>query len=159
MTDKKEKMKSAIPKELLAPLGKILANFAVLESVLDFQIGVLTVGGQDGKQRVGQIITAELSFQAKVGLLSSLYQHELPNKTPFEDLKKIRKKLRIANEKRNSLVHSTWSAEGNRIAITAKEKHGIKFEFEKMSAKQIEDMADFISEVANEVMRIFRKKQ
>ena len=151
----KRKMKSAIPDESLAPLGKVVANFAVLESNLDFGIWLLLVGNSSAEQRTGQIVTAELSVKDKIALLSSLYQHRFPAKTPFNELKDLRKKLGEANKIRNSLVHSVWLAGGVRSATTAKEKHGIKFEFEEMDAQKIEGIADFISETAYDMQQFY----
>lgn len=70
----KRKIKSAIPEESLAPLGKVVANFAVLEGNLNFAIWLLLVGNSSVEQRTGQIVTAELMFKDKISLLSSLYQ-------------------------------------------------------------------------------------
>ena len=154
MTEKR-KMKSAIPNESLAPLGKTVANFAVLESNLDFGIWLLLVGNSSAEQRTGQIVTAELSVKDKIALLSSLYQHRFPAKAPFNDLKNLRKKLGEANKIRNILVHSVWLAGGVRSATTAKEKHGIKFEFEEMDAKKIEGIADSISETAYDMQQFY----
>ena len=157
MKEVKTKMKSAIPEESLAPLGKVVANFAVLESILSFGIGILIVGNSAAEQRTEQIVTAELTFKGKIALFSSLYQHRFPEREPFEDLKKIRDKLRKASEKRNSLLHSTWLAGGVRSAITAKERKGLNFEFEDMDSKKIEGISDFIAEVAYEVQEFSLK--
>lgn len=151
----KKKLKSAIPEESLAPLGKVVANFAVLESSLDFAIWLLLVGNSSAEQRTGQIVTAELNVKGKIALLSSLYQHRFPAKSPFNELKDIRKKLSDANKIRNKLVHSVWLAGGVRSATTAKEKNGIKFEFEEMEASKIEGIADFISEVGYDIQQFF----
>ena len=83
--------------------------------------------------------------------------HRFPEREPFEDLKKIRDKLRKASEKRNSLLHSTWLAGGVRSAITAKERKGLNFEFEDMDSKKIEGISDFIAEVAYEVQEFSLK--
>ncbi len=151
----KRKMKSATPDESLAPLGKVVANFAVLESNLDFAIWLLLIGNSSAEQRTGQIVTAELMFKNKIALLSSLYQHRFPTKSPFAALKEMRKKLSNANIKRNNLVHSIWLAGGKKFATTAKGKHGIKFEFKDMNASQIDGIADFISEVGAEMQEFF----
>lgn len=153
--DMKKKLKSAIPEGSLAPLGKVVANFAILESSLDFAIWLLLVGNSSAEQRTGQIVTAEMRVKDKIALLSSLYQHRFPQKAPFAELKNLRKKLGEANKIRNSLVHSVWLAGGVRLATTAKEKHGIKFEFEEMDAKKIEGIADLILEVAYDMQQFF----
>ena len=155
MASKKKRLKSAIPDESLASLGKVVANFAVLESNLDFGIWLLLVGNSTAEQRTGQIVTAELNFKDKIALLSSLYQHRFPKKEHFEDLKEMRRKLSDAKDKRNSLIHSTWLAGGKRSAITAKEKQGIKFEFEDMGATKIERIADCILGVAYDMQQFF----
>ncbi|PIS31062.1 hypothetical protein COT42_01840 [Candidatus Saganbacteria bacterium CG08_land_8_20_14_0_20_45_16] len=151
----KRKLKPAIPNESFAPLGKVVANFAVLESSLDFAIWLLLVGNSSAEQRTGQIVTAELTFKNKIALLSSLYQHRFPTKAPFATLKEIRKKLSAANIKRNDLVHSTWLAGGKKVTTTAKERYGIKIEFQDMNAGQIDGIGDFISEVSAEMQEFY----
>ncbi len=151
MNEAKIKLKSAVPEELFAPLGKVVVNFGVLETILSFSIWILLVGNSAVEQRTGQIVTAELNFKNKISLFSSLYQHKFPERKPFDELTEIRKKLTEANRKRNRLLHSTWLAGGVRSAITAKEKHGIRFEFENMNSKKIEETSEFIAKVSHEV--------
>ena len=150
------RMIPAIDKQLLAPLGEVAANFSMLDNTLSFQIWLLLFGNSSKEQRTGQIVTAELSFKNKVALFSSLFQYRFPDEEPFERLKAIRKKLRVASEKRNQLLHSVWAASGHkdsstRTKTTAKEKTGINFEFEKMNVKDINKVADFIAELAYEM--------
>jgi len=147
----KRKLKSAIPDESLAPLGKVVANFAVLESELDTGIWLLLFGNSSAEQRTGQIVTANLSFRNKIALFSSLYQHRFPANKPFDALKEMRKKLNEANAKRNDLIHSTWLAADKKLSTRSNEKNGFKFNFDDMNASQIEKIADFISEVGSEM--------
>ena len=157
MKEAKKKLKSAIPEELLAPLGKVVANFAVLENVLSFSIGILLEGNSVAEQRTGQIVTAELNFKNKISLFSSLYQHKFPERKPFDELTEIRKKLTEANRKRNRLLHSTWLAGGVRLAVTAKEKRGIRFEFQNIDSKKIEEISELIAKVSYELQEFSLK--
>ena len=150
-------MRPAIDKQLLAPLGEVAANFAMLENTLSFVIWTLLFGNSLEEQRTGQIVTAELSFKDKVALFSSLFQHRFPDAKPFGKLKTMRKRLEAANEKRNNLLHSHWGAgtsadSSTRIKTTAKEKRGIVFEFKPMKAQDVKEVADFIAEVAYEIL-------
>lgn len=145
-------MESTIPEELLAPLGKVIANFGVLEESLSSIIWLLLFGNSVEEQRTGQIVTAELYFKDKIKLFSSLYQHRFPDEGPFDELNEMRIKLRNANEQRNSLLHSTWAHPGVRLATTAKEKKGIKFEFEEMGQEQIKEIADSIASVSKDLL-------
>ena len=79
-------------------------------------------------QRLGQVITAELSFSQKVSLFSSLYRYRNNNRTT-EDFKKLLGNLGKAEEDRNRVTHSIW-AKGlkpqsvTRIKSTQEERQG-----------------------------------
>lgn len=150
-------MNSYIPEKLFNPLGKVVANFNILEVLLDFTIWLLLFGNSSKEQKTGQIVTAELSFKEKIALLSSLYQHRFPDKKPFETLNNMRKKLGKANSKRNCLLHSAYLPSGRRVATRAKEKAGLIFESENMSVEKIEKTADFISEVTSDIVSFMGK--
>ncbi len=151
----KRKLKSAIPNESLTPLGKVVANFAVLESNLDSSIWFLLFWDSTLEQRTGQIVTSILSFKNKINLLSALYQHRFPAEKPFKDLEEIRKKLNKANEKRNDLVHSTWLAHSKKIKPKSSEKKGFKLNFEDMEASEIDKIADLIAGVSYEMQKFY----
>ena len=144
--------------ESLVAIGAITASFAYLDSQLAFAIWLLV--GSD--QRLGQIITAELSFSQKVGLLSSVYRYRNDNRTTAE-FEKLLKNLGKAEKDRNKVTHSVWARGGRqgvtRIKTTAKRKSGLKFVFEKMSLEDLGEIAEFIGEVANEVIDILIRQR
>lgn len=156
----KKKLKAAIEEDLLKPLGLVSANFALLEETLSFAIWLLLVGNSAKEQRTGQIVTTRMSFREKIILFEALYKHRLPEKD-LDGFRKIKRRLKRANEKRNSLLHSTWLASGEKGSSMRSARHfkegAIDFEFEKMSAKEIEKRAHSIAEVSHELQAFFLK--
>src|SRR5262245_52387236 len=121
--------------EFLRALGRVTANFATLESYMDFAIGGL-VGPE---QAIGQAVAAELSFRNKCGMLSSLFQLRVKAAArPDADscLAKMKAFLGKANQleaRRNQITHSAWLTGENdppnqatRLKITAKQDKGLK---------------------------------
>lgn len=138
--------------EHLRSLGKITANFALLEALVSLCIWTL-IGGE---QRLGQITTAELSFSQKVTLLSSLYRYRVNSAEESTELKGLLSRIAQAEEKRNAITHSVWAAGRTketvtRIKTTAKRSTGLKFHFQQMSVQDLDEFADFIAEVAYDV--------
>ena len=147
--------KSSVSDKWFEPLGKIVVYFGLLEKSLDFAIWLLLFGNVSTEQRTGQIVTAELMFKNKIPLFSSLYQHRFPDQKPFLDLKNICSKLNVANDRRNDILHSTWLGEGKKINITAKQKRGFEFNYEDVSAVELDRITNFISAVNLELMKFF----
>ena len=144
-----------VPEGHLKSIGDITVSFALLESQLQMLIGSLL----NERQRIGQVITAELSFKGLKALLISLYIERHGKEDPdFEKLKGLINRCGQAEEKRNQITHSIWGAGKDvdhitRIKTTAKEKHGIRFQFENVSSQDLEDFAVEIKSLAYELQR------
>lgn len=163
MKKNKPRFISAISDSMLPPLGKVTANFAVLELMLSSLIGALVFVGMRFDQRVGDIITAGLNFNNKIDLFSSLFQHKFPQKKPFDELKSINKRLAVINKKRNQLIHSTWGAsEGNDsntiMKKSARRKSGLEFQSETIKVADIYEIAAEIGILAYD-LQMFRRKE
>lgn len=106
-------------------------------------------------QRIGQIITAELPFKGLKALLVSLYIERHGKDDDFSKLKDLMLRAGRAEEKRNQITHSIWGAgDGesiSRIKTTAKEKHGIKFNFESMKVEDLDSIASEIMVLAKDI--------
>lgn len=147
------KLKIPLSDEHFRAIGKITAIFAALEENVSFYIWLL-IGGE---QRLGQIITAELSLSQKVALLSSLYRYRSNSAEEPTELKELLSRVRQAEEKRNAIIHSVWGTGTTRetitrIKTTAKRSRGLTFQFQQTSVRDLDEIADFIAEVAKDVV-------
>jgi hypothetical protein len=143
-----------VPKNYLKAIGDITVSFAMLESQIQYLIGSLI----NEHQRIGQIITAELSFKNLRALLISLYLERYGEDDDFSNLREFMKRAGQTEDKRNQIIHSVWAAGKDkdhitRIKTTAKEKHGIRFKFEDISAEALHEFAKDIKVLAEELLR------
>lgn len=111
-------------------------------------------------KRLGQIVTAELSFRQKINLLSSIYKDKITNSNELAELDLVLKRAAQAEEKRNTLVHSVWTTYVDtetdtvaRIKAVAKRK-GLKVEIKSVSLKDLESVADNITNVAYDIQTL-----
>jgi hypothetical protein len=143
-----------VPDDHLKAIGDITVSFAMLESQMQSLIGSLVYE----HQRIGQIITAELSFGNLRALLISLYLERHGEDGDFIILRKFMKRAGQTEDKRNQISHSVWAAGKDkdhitRFKTTAKEKYGIKFKFEEVSAETLNEFAKDIKILAEEILR------
>jgi hypothetical protein len=146
------KLQHPVPDEHLKHIGDMTVSFALLESIIQFFIWILF----NDDQRIGQIVTAELSFSKLRALLISIYLERFGDDEDFKTLRNLMQRASAAEEKRNKITHSVWGAGGDpdtimRIKTTAKEKHGIKFHHEKFKSKDLSDFASEIKKLAFEI--------
>lgn len=147
-------LQHAAPDNHLKAIGDITVSFAMLEFQIQNLIGSLIYE----HQRIGQIITAELSFKNLRALLISLYLERHGEDDDFSNLREFMKRAGQAEDKRNLIMHSVWAAGKDkdhitRIKTTAKEKHGIRFKFEEVSAESLNEFAKEIKILAEELQR------
>jgi hypothetical protein len=143
-----------VPDEHLKAIGDITVSFALLESQIQFLIGSLIFE----HQRIGQIITAELSFRNLRALLISLYLERHGEDDDFKVLRELMQQAGLAEAKRNQITHSVWGAGKDkdhitRIKTTAKEKDGIKFKSEQVSAEYLDNFSKDIKALANKILQ------
>jgi hypothetical protein len=147
-------LKHPVPENHLKAIGDITVSFALLESHIQNLIGSLIYE----HQRIGQIITAEVSFKNLRALLISLYLERHGEDDDFIKLREYMKRAGQAEDKRNQITHSVWAAGKDkdhitRIKTTAKEKHGIRFKFEEVSAETLFTFAKEIKVLAEELLK------
>ena len=150
-------MKHPVPEEHLKHIGDIIVSFALLEFQIKSLIGSLIAE----HQRVVQIITAELSFKNLRALAISLYLERHGEDNDYSRLKLLMNKAGSLEENdkgisRNKIIHSVWAAGKDkdhitRIKTTAKQKRGFKFQFEELSAKDLEKFAEKIRQLAQNI--------
>lgn len=148
----------AVPKELLVHMGDITVSFAMLE----FHIQMLTGSLINEHQRIGQIVTAELSFRALRGLVTSLYRERHGEDADFGTLVDLMKRAQALEEIRNQITHSIWLAGDPantimRFKTTAREKPGLKFSFEKMGELEFANVASDLQLLTGEILEFTMK--
>jgi glutamate synthase domain-containing protein 1 len=141
---------------MLAAIGAVTVEFALLEMHLEAAIWGFLVGNRLEDQPTGRIVTAELSFQKAVHLFSALLRHRFPHRDD-SDLKKLCAQLTRAEEERNAIVHSTWALAAAdrvmRIKMTAKGK--LKTRFYELSVSDIRAIALRIHTTAEDLLNFY----
>ena len=141
-----------VSNEHLKHIGDMTVSFAMLESVIQFFTWSLFADNQ----RIGQIVTAELSFNKLRALLISLYLERYGEDDDFKTLRSLMQRAAVVEEKRNQITHSVWGAGDDadtitRIKTTAKEKHGLRFFDEHVSSENLSSLVIEIKGLASEI--------
>lgn len=147
------KSRETLSNKYLTAIGRVTANFSYLEDEVSFFLCALI----SQEQRLGQIITAELSFRARVALLSSIFRHKVSDNSKVEELEQLLVRALHAEQKRNIIIHSTWASgdtpkQRTRIKVTAKLGKGIRHQFEQIAAEDINSVADELNEVTAAIL-------
>jgi len=145
-----------VPDEHLKRIGDITVSFAMLESVLQ-SLAHSLLGAE---QRLGQIVTAELSFKALRALTISLYMQRNGEDAHLQSFRELIKRATDVEVKRNQIVHSLWGAGSDatsitRIKTTAKERQGIRFHFENVTAEQLATFTGEIKALAQDLQQFW----
>ena len=149
-----------LPEEYLTSIGRAIVCFNILEGLLtddiNYMIAMLVVRDPPVVNlRIGRILTANASFSRKIDLLAALYRELSGTEEEPAELNTLLKRAAQAEEKRNKVVHSFWAGSTrpgtiSRLKFTVKRKRGLVTEFEQMTPQEVDDIADFIDEVAFE---------
>ena len=92
--------------EGLARFGECIVQFQRIEEALSICISALI-----GRSRkVGEIVTTEMSFRARVATFGALFLHTLKADKLPDDVIQLVQRLHWAEQERNTLVHSLWDA-------------------------------------------------
>lgn len=145
-------MKHLVPDQHLTHIGDIIVSFALLETTIQNLIGSLIAE----HQRIGQIITAELSFKSLRALTISLYLERHGRDDGYPSLKTLMNKAGEIEGTRNNIIHSIWGTGKDkdcitRIKITAKEKKGWDLQSEELSASDLASFAETVRECTQEI--------
>jgi len=156
-------MQHPVPDEHLKHIGDITVSFALLESQIKTLIGSLIAE----HQRIGQIITAQLSFRNLLDLVISLYLERHGEDDDYLKLKLLMNKAGNIEENgegvsRNKIIHSIWAAGRDKDHITRvktneRKKNGLKFQFEELSAQELAAFAKETRNLADEISRFYLK--
>jgi len=145
-------LKHPVPDEHLTQIGDITVSFALLE----LKIKLLTWSLISRNQKIGQIITAEMSFKNVRALLISIYLENFGECEKFQELKKLMTLASSIEERRNQITHSVWAAGKDinhitRIKTTAKESKGLQYKFEEISIDYLKEFSREIKQVATNI--------
>jgi hypothetical protein len=144
-------------------IGHVALGFSHLEDSLNAAVAALL----KTDSRAASIVAAEISFKAKVHILSSLVRERAGSREfncgtddPIEVFQELVSLLFRAEELRNQVMHSSWVhlpnvnsilSEGRRTIgrrkITAKASRGLSVRAETLSGDDLLDIYDFILNV------------
>jgi hypothetical protein len=137
----------------LKAIGEIVVNFSVLEMELSEWVNSLMLA----EGSIGEIVTAEMSYRSKIALASSLCRYRFKDSERLDKVDKLLRRLKLAGEQRNNVVHAYWSSGADESKVkrskkTAKLRQGLRFHVQEMSLEELGEIADLIGNVANEVL-------
>ena len=95
----------SVPPPHLQAIGQIAVAFSGLEFHLRAVAGML-VAPRD--QRLGQIITAELSFKNLLALAASSYRHKESDAARYKEFETLLKRAGQLVEERIQIMHCIW---------------------------------------------------
>lgn len=126
---------------VLEAIGEVVNCFEQLDDQISNAISFLLRRGD----AIGRIVTAELSFRAKVNLLSVLFGNERPDSQSLRELRELCVAFLHVEERRNQFIHSTWQhdLEGPsmvRVKHTARGKHGLRTSTEALAPDQADGL-------------------
>jgi hypothetical protein len=114
-----------VNEEFLREIGHIAVSFSLLEEILRFLVIALV----DEPQRIGVVLTSELSFKNLKSLAFALAKEKISDESKLKELKELIKEISALEEERNRIMHSGWGTYDDKPDIimrskdTAKEKH------------------------------------
>ena len=127
-------------------IGEVIVHFQRIEEAISQCIAAMV----SRERSIGEIVTSELSFRAKVNVLGALFLHcsRLANLPP--DVSKLVGRLYAAEQRRNVIVHSCWDANYHkpttikRQKVACKSKKGLHKVTEEIKPEELEeDIRDF----------------
>lgn len=146
------KLQAPVGPDHLRVIGSIAVNFALLESTVSFFVWEL-IGTE---QKVGQIVTAEISFRTLLDIFGSIYRHKVTDTNGLAEIDTLLARCGQAEEKRNAVMHSVWAVGHSpstvmRFKTTAKRKRGFDFKSQEMSVNDLDAIAEELAEAAGDI--------
>lgn len=141
------KLSLPLPDDQLKAIGRVTANWTMIEHSLERYIWFLISMGYD----VGMCVTTHMSFPQRLDAVLSLSHDTFASfrQDQIEALRKYANELRNQiYPKRNQIVHAVWetnNATGNPIIVKRTARGELKEETLAYTAKEINDIADEIS--------------
>jgi hypothetical protein len=144
-----------VPSKHLEQIGDITVSFALLDNTIQMLIWQLI----SKNQRIGQIITSQVSFGKLIPLAISLYKERFGEDDSYDKFKKLMKLAKKIEEKdRNHIIHSFWGAGKDnqhitQIKITTRENKGLIHDAPEKSIDDLRIIAENIRELADTITR------
>ena len=138
-------MSTGISEELQKEFGRLSMGFSRFETAVGCAVGFLA---NPKDFRIGHILVAELSFRARVAAFSALYPERLPGEIDEKALRSFLSEAHLLEDERNKLIHSFYwpgsvgDPRAIRIKTTAKERNGLRIQFEDVTLDFIASQAD-----------------
>jgi len=89
-----------------------VGNLAVWFNVLESHVRAETWTALTNSPKMGRVVTARLGFAQVVDLLADAYLLLIDDPKGKEEVKRLRRDLMAAAQKRNDVVHSVWAPAG-----------------------------------------------
>lgn len=132
----------SLPSEdILSALGETMVLFNLVDGVLGTFIATLISRGDLTDLEIGEVVSTELSFKAKVALASCL-ANVSKSLVPAGAVEIWMNQLVKLEERRNQLIHSQWIMDSDPVAAirtkrSAKKGSGFKFHEERVELKDL----------------------
>jgi hypothetical protein len=138
-------------------VGKIVLNFSLLEMVAASFVSKL-IGGD---VHIGAIVTAEMSFQNKIKALDSLMRRTYLNKEIVQKWDLLKARMNKCEQERNIYIHSHYINKLDksiaRFKITAKQKSGLKVDWEDFNEESLNNVLDEQFNLINELNQFYEE--
>ncbi|MHB9052410.1 MAG: hypothetical protein ACYC5F_00240 [Thermoleophilia bacterium] len=131
--------------EAMANLAESIVWFQHIEATLSICSAIFA----DMEEEIGEIVTSEMSFRARVATLSAPATHHSATDYLHDDIKGLLRRLRWAEEERNRLVHSMWDLNGKKPGAIQRTKKAIR------KNKHREEFEDFVPDDLQDLRNLF----
>jgi hypothetical protein len=133
-------------KELLHAIGRVNVNFQILEDLLSSWIAFLLSDRLRSQAPHGYMVACELSYRAKLAVLSSLYQECMGVSLKQKDFVSLLDSMGEFDKRRNKFLHLFWNRTYDGSIERRKPKSHILEGFihspSQADPKQLNDFAD-----------------
>ncbi|MEP6890380.1 MAG: hypothetical protein ABI955_06760 [Nitrospirota bacterium] len=130
----------------MARIGEVIVHFQRIEEAISQCIAAMV----SRERPIGEIVTSELSFRAKVNVFGALFLHRSRLANLPSDVSELIGRLYTAEQRRNVIVHSCWGAIITSLLLSsdkrlrAKAKKGLHKVTEEIEPEELEeDIRDF----------------
>jgi hypothetical protein len=147
---------------LLTALGSVTIDFSMLEAALQLAISLMLMpsdtrdlaSAMNAAER-NMILTCEMTFKQRVYAFASLFRQRWPLDAESDDFVQMCGQLHACENRRNQLVHSSYTTadEGvtTRRKATAKTKRGFRWQVDTANVDDIEGFAESLRRLSHGV--------
>jgi len=110
-------------------------------------------------QKIGQIVSSQLSFNRLCNVLDALFRHKITDSDLVNEFEVLLSRVSKAEETRNRMLHSFYlvgEEEGEksltRAKITSKRGKGLKIQIEDLSIDELSSLTDEVGATFKEIV-------